>query len=140
MSRSLAALFLLCLLLSLTACGKREDPPAAPDTAAPQEDTSPANTDDPKPSGLTEDEARRAAFAQVLRTAHDRQELPDGTVLDGGSIEDIEGNLFALHDVDGDGAEELILLWQNAAMGGQTEVVYGYGGETGQVVEGAYSL
>ena len=78
MSRSFAALLLLCLLLSLTACGKQGDPPAAPDTAAPQEDTSPANTDDPTPSGLTEDEARRAAFAQVLRTAHDRRELPDG--------------------------------------------------------------
>lgn len=135
MSRSHAALLLLCLLLSLTACGKQEDPPAAPDTAAPREDTSLANTDDPESSGLTEDEARRTAFARVLRTAHDRRELPDGTVLDGGSVGDIEGNLFALHDVDGDGAEELILLWQNAAMAGQTEVVYGYGGETGQVVE-----
>ena len=40
----------------------------------------------------------------------------NGTVLDGNSIEGIEGNLFALHDVDGDGAAELILLWQNAMM------------------------
>lgn len=137
MNRFLIALFLLCLILSLTACGGKpqEDLPAAPDADAPPEETASANTGDPGHSGLTEDEARRAAFARILRTAHDRQTLPDGTVLDGSSMEDIEGNLFALHDVDGDGAEELILLWQNANMAGQTEVVYGYGVETGRVLE-----
>lgn len=123
MNRFLTALLPLCLLLSLTACGGE---PAAPAPDAPPEAASPAGTDVPAESGPAADEARRAAFAQVLRAAHDQQILPDGTELEGGSIEGIEGNLFALHDVDGDGAEELILLWQNACMAGQTETVYGY--------------
>ena len=140
MNRFFSILFLLCLLLSLTACGGKPqdaDPPGgapAQDTAAPPE-APPADTDNPEEPVLTEDEARRAAFAEILRTAHDRQLLPDGTVLDGNSIESIEGNLFALHDVDGDGAEELILLWQNAAMAGQTEIVYGYDEAAGEVRE-----
>lgn len=130
MKRSPVALLLFLLLLSLTACGGE---PAAParDSAVPPEAASPADAD--APSAPPADEARRAAFAQVLRTAHDQRSLPDGTELEGGSIEGIEGNLFALHDVDGDGQEELVLLWQNAAMAGQVEIVYGYDETAGQV-------
>lgn len=137
MNRFLASLLLLCLLLSLTACGGKSRTDAPPGAAPSQDPAAPPAdaADSPEETDLTADEARRAAFAQVLRTAHDRQILPDGTVLDGNSIEGIEGNLFALHDVDGDGVEELILLWQNAAMAGQAEIVYGYDSETGQVLE-----
>lgn len=137
MKRFLTALLALCLLLSLAACGG-ETP--APDAAASPEEAPPAEHGAPEEPGIpeapdpTEDEA--AAFAQVLRAAHDRQLLPDGTELDsGGSVESIEGNLFALHDVDGDGEEELILLWQNACMAGQMEIVYGYDAAAGQVRE-----
>lgn len=138
MNRFLPVLLPLCLLLSLAACG------GGPQSAGLSEDTPvrdagssgerpPADTGAPAEPALPADEARRAAFAQVLRTAHDRQSLPDGTELDGTSIEGIEGNLFALSDVDGDGAEELILLWQNAIMAGQTEIVYGYDEAAGEV-------
>lgn len=127
MKRFLSILFLFSLLISLTACGgaPRDDvSPHAPPEAAPPE----GPADIPEASDPAGDEARRAVFARILRTAHDQQLLPDGIELDsGGSVESIEGNLFALHDVDGDGAEELILLWQNACMAGQMELVYGYG-------------
>lgn len=132
MKRFLSTLVLLGLLLSLAACG-----------GAPREDVPIDEPDPPEASGEPEeapepdgDESRRAAFAQLLRTAHDSQRLPDGSELDsGGSVESIEGNLFALFDVDGDGAEELVLLWQNAAVAGQLEAVYGFDGQTGQVRE-----
>ena len=132
MYRLLASLLLLCLLLSLTACGGKPRADAPPGGAPAQDPAVPPEETDTKPA-LTGDEARRAAFAEILRTAHDQQVLPDGTVLDGNSIEGIEGNLFALHDVDGDGAAELILLWQNAMMAGQTEIVYGYDETAGEV-------
>lgn len=126
MKRFLFTLLLLGLLASLTACGEAPrdsagKTPVPEDAALPEE-----STDMPETASPTGDEARRSAFAQILRTAHDRQLLPDGTELEGGSIEGIEGNLFALHDVDGDGEEELVLLWQNASMAGQMELVYGY--------------
>lgn len=131
--KRIPALCLLCLLLCLTACGEapRDALPAAPvrDAAAPPE----AGAAVPEEPAPTEDEARRAAFAEVLRTAHDHQVLPDGTQLDGADIGSVEGNLFAVHDVDGDGREELVLLWQNAAMAGQTETVYGFDAAAGEV-------
>ena len=137
MDRLRALLLLSALLLTLTACGGKARN-AAPPVSAPAESELPADTAapaEPLPAALTGDEAPRNAFAQVLQTAHDQRVLPDGTELDGGSIEDIEGNLFSLCDVDGDGQEELILLWQSACVAGQTEAVYGYSGETGQVRE-----
>lgn len=131
MNRFFSLLLLLCLLLSLTACG--EAPAPAPDAAPAQEAEPPAPSD--APSETTADEARRSAFAEVLRTAHDQQVLPDGGQLDGTSIESIEGNLFTVRDVDGDGQEELILLWQNAIVAGQMEIVYGYDEAAGEVYE-----
>ncbi len=140
MNRLLSALLPLCLLLCLTACGG--SPQDSPSPKPAQDMTSPPETAPPADAGAAAepapgaDEARRQAFAQVLRTAHDQQILPDGTALDsGGSMESIEGNLFAVSDVDGDGQEELILLWQNAYMAGQTEIVYGYDAPSGQVRE-----
>ena len=136
MKHPLPVLFSLVLVLSLAACGAvpAPAPSAPPGSDVPAEGTevsTPADTSESPVPGA--DQARRAAFAKVLRTAHDQQVLSDGTPLEGGSIEAIEGNLFALHDVDGDGQEELILLWQNATMAGQMEVVYGYDGAAGQV-------
>lgn len=112
--------------------------PAAPGQEPPEKDLEGAAKDaevpsDPAPQ--TEADPRRAAFAELLRTAHDKQILPDGSILDGFDIEGIEKNLFALHDVDGDGREELILLWSNACMAGMTEIVYDYDEASGQVRE-----
>lgn len=142
MNRFLTAPLLLCLFLSLTACGGKPQDGAKPpediftqDTAAAPEVPPSADMDVSEAALSTEDEARRTAFAQVLRTAHDQQILPDGTALDGNSIEGIEGNLFSLHDVDGDGRQELILLWQNAIMAGQMEIVYGFDETSGELRE-----
>ena len=79
--------------------------------------------------------ARREAFAALLRTAHDDLTLPDGTALGGNSTEEIEGNLFTVFDVDGDGREELILIWSNTITAGMTELVYGYDDASGDVLE-----
>lgn len=78
---------------------------------------------------------RREAFAALLRIAHDGLTLPDGSALGGGSMEEIEGNLFTVFDVDGDGQEELILIWSNTITAGMTELVYGYDDASGDVLE-----
>lgn len=135
MKRVFALFFLLCLLSSLAACAESaQDAPDVPPDAA-GEKAPPADTDAAANSGAAPDEARRAAFAGVLRAAHDRRPLPDGTELYGDDTESIEGNLFSVHDVDGDGREELILLWQNTSMAGQAEIVYGYDETSGGLRE-----
>lgn len=116
MKKPVSLLFLLPLIGLLTgtlaACSPAGDP-APPD----------ANS------------ARREAFAALLRTAHDDLTLPDGSALGGNSAEEVEGNLFTVFDVDGDGQEELILIWSNTITAGMTELVYGYDDASGDVLE-----
>lgn len=113
---------------------RENDQPAGPETGEPAPASSSAAPSAP-PSTPTDSEARRNAYAELLRTAHDQQTLPDGTELDGGDIESIEGNLFAVYDVDRDGQEELVLLWQNAYMAGMVETVYAYDDASGELRE-----
>lgn len=131
----------LCFLLALTSCGETSAPPAADNPAAPpleaeyRESLPEARAGDSEEVPPESGSARREAFAAVLRRVHEERRLPDGTELYGASMEDIEGNLFALFDVDGDGQEELLLLWQNAFTAGQMEIVYGYDEASGELRE-----
>lgn len=83
---------------------------------------------------LTEEStSARKAYAAALKTLLDTNVLPDGTDFsDGyiGSIQDRERmaeNKFTVYDVDGDGREELVLLYAAApAMAGMAGFVYDY--------------
>lgn len=82
------------------------------------------------PEPPAEEEARRLAYGKVLWDAYLKGVLPDGSELDspggGELLGPIEGNKFALWDVDGDGAEELLLYWVNASMAGMRGIVFGF--------------
>jgi len=103
-----------------------EGTPAAPadrDKTPPESEEVPADTD----------EARRLAYGKVLWDAYLQGILPDGTILDrpgGGDtlLAPIEGNEFALADVNGDGEKELLLSWTTASTAGSICKVFGCNG------------
>lgn len=96
-------------------------PPSSPD--AEPEESPPAEAAD-SPTG--DDEARRLAYGRVLWDAYQEGVLPDGSPLDWTGTEAAAENEFALADVDGDGEEELFLLWNNAITAGMRGIVFGY--------------
>ncbi len=126
----------LLLVLSLTACQfgtlpsagtaatpaeDTQDPTMVylPDTAAPVQGESTDTPDD--------DAQRLAAYREALSSFYSTGRFPDGT--DSGYSADfgeITGNRFAICDVDGDGADELILQFVTAPVAGQLEIVYRY--------------
>ena len=80
---------------------------------------------------------RRACYAEVLRNFKNNLLLPDGSEVfyEGGLYGNIDGNVFGVYDVDGDGEEELIIEFSTAPMMGMFEKVYGYDAENDTVVE-----
>jgi len=141
----LCGIFLSGLLLgTLTSCGADQFAPVvmvtgqssenqenpAPEDEAPSE-VEPEAAEETPATPASKDEARRLAYGKVLWDAYLQGILPDGTELDrpgGGDtlLAPIEGNEFALADVDGDGEEELLLSWTTASMAGMTGIVFGY--------------
>lgn len=127
MKTHLMLLGMLALALLTAACGQtqeRADGPA-PDTS---EEAPEAVAMELAP--MTEESAAaRAAFAAALETLLEEHVLPDGTAAEG----DLSADRFAVCDVDGDGAEELILLHEADIMAGQTAYVFGCNQETGEM-------
>lgn len=80
---------------------------------------------------------RNARYAEVLGNFKNNLVLPDGTELfyEGEMFGKIEDNEFSIVDVDGDGAEELILRFVSAPMAGMFEKVYGYDETNDAVIE-----
>ncbi len=96
--------------------------------SVPVERKSPAG-EDTVPAALgagAEDEARRLAYGKALWNMYLLGILPDGTALDYLNTEAASMNNFTIADVDGDGGEELILVWTNAGVAGMREIVFGY--------------
>ena len=94
---------------------------ALPPAASPAASPSPA-----------EDPARRSAYADALTALLEKQTLPDGTVLnDALPAETAAENSFAVYDVDGDGQEELLVLYSTACMACMTGCVFAWDGGTG---------
>jgi len=86
--------------------------------------------DMPEPSGTVpeslaavEDSGKRAAYAGILRAVLNGV-LPDGTAAD--TSWDLSANKFSLCDVDGDGSQELVLLYSTAPMAGMMGYVIDY--------------
>ena len=84
-------------------------------------------------AGLTPPEnVRRLAFGQALWDVYQKGLLPDGQALDGYNMHELERaalNSFAIADLDGNGQEELLLLWQSGITAGMKGRVFGYDGE-----------
>lgn len=130
MKRNRIALsLLLALLAGLCACGKEQTqaaPTQIPATPAPTEEATPS----PKPK-----ENLLAVYQEVLRRMVQEHIGPDGydysprEWADNGRVD------FAIHDVDGDGAEELILQFADMSIYMYHTNVYGYDAESGELVE-----
>jgi len=90
----------------------RREPGAADPSAAAPESLSPV-----------EDSGKRAAYAKILRGVLNGV-LPDGTAAD--TSWDLSANKFTLCDVDGDGSQELVLLYSTAPMAGMMGYVIDY--------------
>ena len=71
----------------------------------------------------------RLAFGKALWDIYQKGVLPDGSALDYNGMEAAQNNAFAITDIDGDGKEELLLLWDHAVMAGMECTVLGYDGE-----------
>ena len=122
MKKKMALFLALVLSLTLTACGEQpspaagREPPAVsePDVSAPENSDAPDSStpeESPVPESSVRPEmpeedrmAMYGAYADMLETLLQTNALPDGRELPG----DMSSQCFALHDVDGDGAEELI--------------------------------
>lgn len=75
----------------------------------------------------TSEETQRLAFGKVLWDIYQQGVLPDGDTLDYIDMESAASNSFAVIDIDNDGQDELLLLWENAStMAGRVGFVFGY--------------
>lgn len=82
---------------------------------------------DPASMVSTEEIAEtREAYKQALLTILNELKLPDGTELYYDGYDEFSQNKFAIHDVDGDGREELILSYVTSSMAGMGKYVFGY--------------
>ena len=77
----------------------------------------------------------RDAYKQALLTIINELKLPDGSELYFDGIGELSQNKFAIHDVDGDGREELVLSYVTSSMAGQGKYVFGYNPEKNMVYE-----
>lgn len=112
----------LILAVSLTACGAE---PGAMSGASPA--LEPAETETVRPANA------RQAYASALERMLQEHILPDGTSMGLASEYDMADNRFSICDVDGDGAEELILLYNSIMVAGMRGYVFSWNGETGEL-------
>ena len=84
----------------------------------------------------TQPEETSEAFRAALKTIHDElifPGLPDSAKIELWEPGTIEDEQFAILDVDGDGAEELLVSVSNTYMAGMCEVIYGYDAKSDSV-------
>ena len=133
----LCGIFLSGLLLgSLSGCGAGDFAPVVMTTTkqdpapAEQPEDPPVSEDTPRPeASITqeEDEARMRTYGKALWDMYLLGLRPDGEELErADDLGPAEGNRFALADLNGDGAEELIVCWDQACMAGMQGLVYTY--------------
>lgn len=134
-----AMLIAVIVCLALAGCQSGSSPdkdaladstalPAAQDAPETEPETQPETETETQPETEVSDAAARyAAYQFVLQQIAFEHVYPDGTDVgfDGydGFIED---NSFALLDLTGDGADELIVQFVTAPMAGNAETVYAY--------------
>ena len=140
MKKRTALLLTLALCLTVTACGEQRPPAAGSEPPASSEPaaSAPADSGAPEDDVIPESSVRPdmpeedrmvmyGAYADMLETLLATNTLPDGRELPG----DMGGQQFALYDVDGDGAEELIFSNADAPyMAAMAAYVYAYDADT----------
>lgn len=77
-----------------------------------------------------EEAAARKAFKTALIGINEQHSLPDGQPLDWNEFSDMTKNEFAIYDVDQDGKEELLIIYNDASMAGMLEIVYAFDSST----------
>ena len=130
---SLLAILLVC---NLAACAKREagKPSAVPSTAVPITTATAAESPVPVPAvDSTIKQDMLAAYRAALTNLLHEHMLPDGTDCGFDELSDPAGNQFAVFDVDGDGQDELIVMYTTTYMAGQVQGIFGYDAGSGQV-------
>lgn len=136
-------LIALILVFAMLLCGCGQLIPAkttAPtgEATEPAPETAPTAETAPTPVALTQTQRNEMldAFRFLLEQLCVEHVWPDGTDLEfDSSFGSIEDNNFALADVDGDGAEELIVTYSTTYMAGMVAIIYGYDFDSGKVVE-----
>jgi len=117
----------LMLCLALAACGSNAAPEAP--EAQPADTSAPAQAPAEAPVQADDSTAMNAAYGAALTTLMKDHTLPDGTDLGFEPSLNMADNQFALRDVDGDGREELIVMYSTTASAGMAGCVFAYDGE-----------
>lgn len=124
MKRFLSLITLLGVLLS--GCGKKEE--AAPPVTETQKATAPTL------SREASEGSRMRVYQEVLENFAYEHLFPDGSQVPVDSaFGSMEGNHFAVADVNGDGEEELLISFTAGPMAAMILYVCGYDGDTGSV-------
>uniref|UniRef100_UPI0040571716 hypothetical protein n=1 Tax=Agathobacter sp. TaxID=2021311 RepID=UPI0040571716 len=79
-------------------------------------------------------DGRIEAYQSVLLDIYHNQQFPGGREL-GYDGFDLSDNRFAIEDIDGDGNEELIVIYTTTYVAGHAEIIYDYDAATGSVRE-----
>ncbi len=87
---------------------------------------------------LSNDTERREKYISILKDVYNNYVLPDGTKLS--EVEfvpdyDMSQNKFAIHDVDSDGRNELIIALTNSPMAAMRTIIYDYDSATDTLKE-----
>lgn len=110
---------------------KKEDAPSVTEVIKSETER---GTDEASQGDTEEDKAAaRKAFKAVMNGINEQHTLPDGHPLDWNEFSDMTKNEFAIYDVDQDGKEELLIIYNNASMAGMLEIVYAYDSTTDSV-------
>lgn len=118
----------LMLLSALTACGAPEAEPSASDLDNTGPDSQ-GEVDPPKTPAVSEGEqAARTAYCAALEGVYYDRVLPEDWDFD--TEMDPAEHRFAVLDVDGDGAEELLLICEARFTAGRSAMLFGYDSKT----------
>lgn len=120
-------ILLLAVCLLLGGCGKK--PPA--ETTAP---VAPARTTAPTLSRETVLKNRMGSYRETVENFAYEHRFPDGSAVPADSaFGSMDGNFFAVADVDGDGEKELVISFTAGPMASMALYVCGFEENTGKV-------
>ena len=98
-----------------------ENTQAASDQAVPAETAASSQKQTEAPADTTSD---RSVFREVLQSIHDNHQYMD-MEFEPMNPEDTDIGRFAISDFDGDGKEELLVLWDDTFMAAMIGIMYG---------------
>lgn len=136
--------FSAALLLTLAACGGQTPSQPTPSPSAPAETTpaeiapslagAPTPAISPSPAPSASGDGMLIAFRAALETIYNDHLYPNGDPVDVPDFCEMENNVFAICDVDGDGTDELIYRNNDSTMAGMVCTVFGYTDTAGGVL------